>query len=76
MDWIENAVLPAQSRLTTLGFLLTITMYIGTLIAGLVMGLAVALLLSAPALEVLSSRVDAHGAGRRRWTARRDGSGR
>lgn len=59
VDWIENAVLPAQSRLTTLGFLLTITMYIGTLVAGLVLGLAVALLLSAPALEALSSRVDA-----------------
>lgn len=59
VDWIENAVLPAQSRLTTVGFLLTITMHIGTLVAGLVLGLAVALLLSAPALEALSTRVDA-----------------
>jgi CysZ protein len=59
VDWIESRVLPAQNRLTTLSFLLTITMYVGTLVAGLVLGLAVALLLSAPALEALSSRVDA-----------------
>ena len=59
VGWIENAVLPAQERLTTIGFLLTITMYVGTILAGLVLGLAVALLLSAPALEALSSRVDA-----------------
>lgn len=59
VGWIENAILPSGNRLTTLTFLLTITMYVGTIIAGLVLGLAVALLLSAPALEALSSRVDA-----------------
>ncbi len=59
VGWIENAVFPAGNRLTVMGFLLTITMYVGTVIAGLVLGLAVALLLSAPALEALSSRVDA-----------------
>ena len=59
VGWIENAIMPAQGRLSIVGFLLTITMYIGTLAAGLVLGLAIALLLSAPALEALSSRVDA-----------------
>lgn len=59
VGWIENAIFPSGNRLTTVTFLLTITLYIGTIIAGLVLGLAVALLLSAPALEALSSRVDA-----------------
>ena len=59
VGWIENAVLPAEGRLSTWSFLLTITMYVGTIVAGLVLGLAVALMLSAPALEALSSRVDA-----------------
>jgi CysZ protein len=59
VGWVEDKVLPSQGRLSPLNFLLTITMYVGTLAAGLVLGLAVALLLSAPALEALSSRVDA-----------------
>jgi uncharacterized protein involved in cysteine biosynthesis len=59
VGWIENAFLPAHGRLSAITFLLTITMYVGTIAAGLVLGLAVALLLSAPALEALSSRVDA-----------------
>lgn len=59
VGWVEDKVLPSQGRLSPLNFLLTITMYVGTLAAGLVLGLAVALLLSAPALEVLSSKVDA-----------------
>jgi uncharacterized protein involved in cysteine biosynthesis len=59
VGWIERAFLPAQSRLTTVGFLMTMTIYVGTILAGLVLGLAVALLLSAPILEALSSRVDA-----------------
>jgi uncharacterized protein involved in cysteine biosynthesis len=59
VGWIENAILPAEGRLSFWSFLLTITMYIGTIATGLVLGLAVALLLSAPALEALSSRVDA-----------------
>ena len=59
VGWIERAFLPAQGNLTTVGFLITMTIYVGTIAAGLVMGLAVALLLSAPILERLSSRVDA-----------------
>jgi CysZ protein len=59
VGWMENYFLPSHGRLSVLSFLLTITMYVGTTAAGLVLGLAVALLLSAPALEALSSRVDA-----------------
>ena len=58
VGWIERALLPTQSRLTTIGFLVTMTLYVGTIVAGLVLGLAVALLLSAPVLERLSGRVD------------------
>jgi CysZ protein len=59
VGWIERAFLPGQAKMTAAGFLITMTIYIGTIIAGLVLGLAVALLLSAPVLESLSSRVDA-----------------
>lgn len=59
VGWLENAFLPSHGRLSFVNFLVTITMYVGTIAAGLVLGLAVALLLSAPALEALSSRVDA-----------------
>ncbi len=59
VGWMEGRFLPSHGRLSVMSFLLTITMYIGTIAAGLVLGLAVALLLSAPALEALSSRVDA-----------------
>ena len=59
VGWMESTVLPSHGRLSPISFLVTITMYIGTIAAGLVLGLAVALLLSAPALEALSSRVDA-----------------
>ena len=59
VGWLENYFIPSNDRLSVWSFLLTITMYIGTIAAGLVLGLAVALLLSAPALEALSARVDA-----------------
>src|SRR4051812_298500 len=60
MHWIENAMVPGPERISPeLGFLLTLIVWIGTLISGLVVGLAVALLLSAPVLERLSRRVDA-----------------
>ena len=42
-----------------LGFALTLLVWIGTLISGLVLALAVAMLLSAPVLEQLSLKVDA-----------------
>ncbi|MFS8069224.1 MAG: EI24 domain-containing protein [Byssovorax sp.] len=59
VGWLERYFPASHGRLSVMGFLITITMYVGTLAAGLVLGLAVALLLSAPALEALSSRVDA-----------------
>jgi uncharacterized protein involved in cysteine biosynthesis len=59
VQWLENLLLPAGKVSDTIGFLITLAIYIGTLLAGLVLGLAVALLLSAPVLEQLSRRVDA-----------------
>jgi CysZ protein len=59
VGWLEAYFPATHGKLSVLSFLLTITMYVGTIAAGLVLGLAVALLLSAPALEALSSRVDA-----------------
>jgi CysZ protein len=58
VGWVEGALLPDDSRLSTVGVFLTMTVYVGTILAGLVLGLAVALLLSAPVLERLSGRVD------------------
>ena len=58
VTWVEGALLPADSRLSTVGVFLTMTVYVGTILAGLVLGLAVALLLAAPVLERLSGRVD------------------
>ena len=58
VGWIERALLPTQSRLTTIGFFITMSVYVGTVLAGLVLGLAVAILLAAPVLERLSGRVD------------------
>ena len=58
VGWVEGVLLPEDSKLTTFGVFLTMTVYVGTILAGLVLGLAVALLLSAPALERLSGRVD------------------
>jgi uncharacterized protein involved in cysteine biosynthesis len=57
VGWVER-LLPPQGQMTVAGFIMTITIYVGTIAAGLVLGLAVALLLSAPILERLSRRVD------------------
>jgi CysZ protein len=59
VQWLERLLVPAGKVSNTLGFLITLAIYIGTVLAGLVVGLAVALLLSAPVLEQLSRRVDA-----------------
>lgn len=59
-DW----VLPAQGRMPDwLGFPLTVLLWAGVLAAGMVLGLAVALLLSAPLLELLSARAEATARG-------------
>ena len=58
VGWVEGRLLPDDSRLTTVGVFLSMTVYVGTILAGLVLGLAVALVLAAPILERLSGRVD------------------
>lgn len=57
LPWVEAAVVPDPGR--GLAFVLVVLVWLGTFLGGLVLGLAAALLLSAPALEHLSKRVDA-----------------
>jgi CysZ protein len=59
MQWLESLLVPTGRVSNVAGFLITLSLYIVTLLAGLVVGLAVALVLSAPILEQLSRRVDA-----------------
>jgi len=60
MHWIESAIVPGPERISPgLSFVLTVVVWLGTAVSGLVLGLAVALLLSAPVLERLSRKVDA-----------------
>jgi CysZ protein len=60
MHRVETALVPGPDKIgPALGFVLSLLVWTGTLISGLVLGLAAALLLSAPALEQLSRRVDA-----------------
>lgn len=62
---VGPSLLPAAGRMPDVaGLLLTLVLWVGGLGAGLTAGLAVALLLSAPALEKLSSEVEARVAGR------------
>jgi len=60
MNRVEVALVPGPDRVGPgLGFILTLLVWIGTLLSGLVLGLGLALLLSGPILERLSRRVDA-----------------
>jgi CysZ protein len=60
VGYLERTIVPGPGKVSALtGVLLTLLIYIGAVGSGLVLGLAVALLLSAPALEQLSRRVDA-----------------
>lgn len=60
MHRVETALVPGPDKIgPTLGFALSLVVWIGTLVSGLVLGLAAALLLSAPVLERLSLNVDA-----------------
>ena len=60
MNHVESWLVPGPDKVgPLLGFLLTIIVWIGTLVSGLVLALAAALLLAAPILERLSRRVDA-----------------
>jgi uncharacterized protein involved in cysteine biosynthesis len=59
MRWLEGALLPAPGRISAgLGVVLMLALWVGALGAGVMLGLAVALLLSAPILERISRRVE------------------
>ena len=62
--WVEAWFLPGPDRLPAfINLILTLALGVGTLIAGALIGLALALLLSAPVLERLSRRVEARARG-------------
>jgi CysZ protein len=62
--WVAGWVLPGADRVPAfLNLVLTLALGLGTLVAGALIGLAVALLLSAPILERLSRRVEARARG-------------
>jgi CysZ protein len=61
---LEKVLVPGEGKIAErLGFLLTLALWIGAVAAGMILGLAVALLLSAPILERISRKVEArvHG---------------
>lgn len=59
IPYVEGLVLRGPGRLTDVtALVLTIALWAGAIAAGLVLGLAVALLLAAPVLDVLSRRVE------------------
>jgi CysZ protein len=65
MHRVETALVPGPEKIgPALGFALSLLVWIGTLVSGLVLGLAASLLLSAPVLEQLSRKVDAKVRGR------------
>ena len=60
IPFLEKVLVPGEGKIADrLGFLLTLALWVGTVIAGVVLGLAVALLLSAPILERVSRQVEA-----------------
>jgi uncharacterized protein involved in cysteine biosynthesis len=61
IPWLEQSLLPGGGKVTGLGTLvLTLAVWVGALIAGAVAGLAIAMLLAAPILELLSRKVEAY----------------
>ncbi|PYQ16846.1 MAG: hypothetical protein DMF80_03115 [Acidobacteria bacterium] len=61
IPWLETHVLPGRGKVAAgVGILLSLALYLGTVLAGAICGLAVALLLCAPILERLSRRVEAY----------------
>jgi uncharacterized protein involved in cysteine biosynthesis len=57
--WLEGAILPSQGKLPVgLGLVLMLALWIGAIGAGVVLGLALALLITSPLLERLSRRVE------------------
>jgi CysZ protein len=60
MNRVETALVPGPEKVgPVVGFAMTLLVWMGTVVSGLVLALAAALLLSAPILERLSRRVDA-----------------
>jgi CysZ protein len=61
IPWLEQALLPGRGKVTAaVSFVLYLALLLGTLAAGVITGLALAMLLTAPVLEQLSRRVEAH----------------
>jgi CysZ protein len=57
--WFETTVLPAQGSISPVAsLLLTLAFWVGALAAGILVGLGIALMLAAPALDALSRRVE------------------
>jgi uncharacterized protein involved in cysteine biosynthesis len=57
--WFEARVLPAQGAMSPVAsLLLTLAFWVGALGAGVLLGLALALMLASPALDALSRRVE------------------
>lgn len=57
---LEKFLVPGEGKIAErLGFLLTLALWVGAVVAGMILGLAVALLLSAPILERISRQVEA-----------------
>jgi uncharacterized protein involved in cysteine biosynthesis len=57
--WFESTVLPTQGGMSPVAsLLLTLAFWVGALAAGVLVGLALALMLAAPALDALSRRVE------------------
>lgn len=57
--WLESAVLPTQDRMSpVVSLLLTLAFWVGAMAAGVLVGLAVALMLASPVLDALSRRVE------------------
>jgi uncharacterized protein involved in cysteine biosynthesis len=61
IPWLETHLLPGRGKVAAgIGIVLSLALYLGALLAGAIAGLAVAMLLSAPLLEMLSRRVEAY----------------
>ena len=57
--WFEESVLPAQGSMSAVAsLLLTLAFWAGAMAAGILTGLAIALMLASPVLDVLSRRVE------------------
>lgn len=61
IPWLEQALLPERGKVNAgLSIILYMALLVGTLAAGVIFGLAVAMLLAAPVLERLSHKVEAY----------------